>query len=128
MKKIIHTEQAPEALGPYSQAAICNQMVYTSGQIAIDPSTGKLVDDSIEAETNQVLTNLQAVLNAANSSLDNAVNVTVYVADMNDYSRINKVYAKYFSEETAPARALVEVRNLPKFVRVEISVIAYLNS
>lgn len=126
MKRIIHTDKAPNALGPYNQAVVVGEMVYTSGQIALDPTNNILVTGSIEEETDRVLKNLQAVLEAAGSSLEHAVSVTVYVTDMNDYSRINSVYARYFPEESAPARALVEVRNLPKFVRVEISAIAIL--
>ena len=124
MKEIIHTDQAPQALGPYSQAVASHPFVFTSGQIAIDPASNELISGTIEEETNQVLKNLQALLAASGCGLDNVVSVSVYVTDMHDYARINGVYAKYFKEENAPARALVEVRNLPKFVRVEISAIA----
>lgn len=124
MKEIIHTDSAPQALGPYSQAVASNPFVFTSGQIAIDPATNTLIEGSIEEETEQVLKNLQAALQASGCSMEDVVSATVYVTDMHDYSRINGVYAKYFNEASAPARALVEVRNLPKFVRVEISAIA----
>ncbi len=127
MKKIIHTDLAPQALGPYNQATVANGMVFTAGQIAIDPATGDLVQGSIEDETRQVLENLTAVLEAAHSNLEEVVSVTVYVTDMHDYARINAIYATFFPDETAPARALVEVRNLPRFVRVEISAIAVLS-
>jgi len=99
-------------------------MLFVSGQIAIDPATGELVMDSIEAETHQVMKNLTAVLDAAGMTFDNILKASVFVSDMNNYSRINGVYAEYFDEATAPARELVEVANLPKFVNIEISVIA----
>ena len=124
MKEIIQTDQAPGALGPYNQATASGPFVFTSGQIAINPATGELVQDSIEAETEQVLNNVAAVLKAGGCSMEDVVSVSVFVTDMHDYSRINGVYAKFFTEATAPARALVEVRNLPKFVRIEISAIA----
>jgi 2-iminobutanoate/2-iminopropanoate deaminase len=124
MKEIIHTDQAPQALGPYSQAVSSQSFVFTSGQIAINPATGELVGGTIEDETEQVLKNVRAVLAASGCSMEDVVSVSVYVTDMHDYARINNVYAKYFNEDNAPARALVEVRNLPKFVRIEISAIA----
>lgn len=124
MKRIINTEKAPAAIGPYSQATIVNGLLYTSGQIAINPETGELVLDTIEAETHQVLKNLGALLEAAGISYREVVKCTVFVKDMNQYSRINAVYAEYFKEDSAPARELVEVANLPKFVHIEISLIA----
>lgn len=124
MKEIIHTNEAPAALGPYNQATRANGFVFTAGQIAIDPATGELVQGSIEEETEQVLQNLTKVLEASGSSLEQVMSVSVFVTDMHDYAAINGVYSKYFEDATAPARALVEVRNLPKFVRVEISAIA----
>ncbi len=124
MKEIIHTDLAPQALGPYNQAIAQGSFVFTAGQIAINPASGELVQGSIEEETDQVLRNLASILTASGCGLEDVVNVTVYVTDMHDYSRINAVYATYFPDATAPARALVEVRNLPKFVRVEISAIA----
>ena len=125
MKEIINTKKAPDALGPYNQSVVYQNLIFTSGQIAIDPSTGELVQDTIEAETRQVLENLKAIIEACGSTLSNVLSCTVYVVDMNLYSRINEVYADYFPPETAPTRALVEVRNLPKFVNVEISAIAF---
>jgi 2-iminobutanoate/2-iminopropanoate deaminase len=125
MKEIINTKAAPDALGPYNQSVHLGNLIFTSGQIAIDPQTGELVQDTIEAETDQVIRNLEAILKAGGSSLDNVVSCTVYVKDMKQYERINAVYAQYFPAETAPSRALVEVRNLPKFVNIEISAIAY---
>lgn len=123
-KNIIHTNLAPQAIGPYNQAVQVGNMVFLSGQIAIDPATGDLVLDTIEAETHQVLKNMQAVLNEAGFTLDDVVKCSVFVASMEQYAAINAVYAMYFKSENAPARELVEVANLPKYVHVEISCIA----
>lgn len=124
MKKIVNTNQAPAPVGPYNQATSFNGMLFVSGQIALDPATGELVQDSIEAETHQVMKNLKNVLAEAGMTFENVLKASVFVSDMNNYSRINAVYAEYFNEDTAPARELVEVANLPKFVNIEISVIA----
>ena len=124
MKKIIITEKAPAPIGPYNQAVMLGNMLYTSGQIAIDPNNGKLITDTIEAETTLVMQNLKAILEAANMSFKNVIKSSIFVSDMNDFSKINAVYGQYFNPETAPARETVEVANLPKFVNVEISVIA----
>jgi 2-iminobutanoate/2-iminopropanoate deaminase len=124
MKKIINTSAAPNPVGPYNQSTMAGNTLYLSGQIAIDASTGELVQDTIEAETHQVLKNLGHVLKEAGMTYKNIVKCSVFVADMNMYSRINAVYAEYFPADTAPARELVEVANLPKFVNVEISAIA----
>lgn len=124
MKKIINTSDAPAPVGPYNQSVLFNGMLLVSGQIAINPATGKLVDDNIEAETHQVMKNIQAILKEAGLTFENVLKCSVFVADMNNYARINTVYAEYFDEATAPARELVEVANLPKFVNIEISVIA----
>lgn len=124
MKKIIQTDQAPAPVGPYNQAIIHNGTLYASGQIAINPATGDLVLDNIEAETRQVMKNIRAVLKAADLGFDDVIKCSIFVADMNNYSRINAVYGEYFNDDTAPARELVEVANLPKFVNIEISVIA----
>ena len=124
MKKIITTEKAPAPNGPYNQAVMLGNMLYTSGQIAIDPKSGKLITDTIEAETTLVMQNLKAILEAANMSFKNVIKSSIFVSDMNDFSKINAVYGQYFNPETAPARETVEVANLPKFVNVEISVIA----
>ncbi len=123
-KQIISTDQAPAAIGPYNQAVIHNGTLYCSGQIAIDPATGELVNGSIEEETHQVLKNVGGLLNAAGCTYEDVLKVSVFVKDMNLYGRINAVYAGYFKPESAPARELVEVANLPKFVNIEISVIA----
>ncbi len=124
MKKIVNTPKAPAPVGPYNQATMYGGMLFVSGQIAIDASTGKLVDETIEAETHQVMKNLSYVLEAAGLTFEHVLKASVFVADMNNYSRINAVYAEYFNEDTAPARELVEVANLPKFVNIEISVVA----
>jgi len=124
MKKIIISDKAPAPVGPYNQAVIHNGTLYASGQIALDPATGELVQDSIEAETRQVMENIKAILNEADLNFNDVIKCSVFVSDMNNYSKINAVYAEYFDEDTAPARELVEVANLPKFVNIEISVIA----
>ncbi|WP_299055552.1 RidA family protein [uncultured Polaribacter sp.] len=124
MKKIIKTTNAPAPIGPYNQAVLSGNTLYTSGQIAINPKTGDLVLDSIEEETKQVMENMKAVLNAADMTFENVIKTSIFVSDMNNFSEINNIYATYFNEETAPARETVEVANLPKFVNVEISAIA----
>ena len=124
MKKVITTEKAPQPIGPYNQAILKGNTLYTSGQIAIDPSTGELILDSIESETKQVMENMKAVLLAADMSFKNVVKTSIFIADMNDFSAINKVYGSYFDDESAPARETVQVACLPKNVNVEISMIA----
>lgn len=123
-KVIINSPNAPAPVGPYNHSVLANNTLYVSGQIAINPATGELVQDSIEEETHQVLKNLGAILETAGLGFEDVLKCSVFVADMNMYGRINAVYAQYFKEETAPARELVEVANLPKFVNVEISAIA----
>ncbi len=124
MKRIISTGDAPAAIGPYSQATAVNGLLFTSGQIALNPETAELVLDDIEAETHQVLKNLGALLEAAGASYRDVIKCSVFVKDMDQYARINAVYATYFEEGSAPARELVEVANLPRFVNIEISLIA----
>ena len=124
MKKIITTHKAPKPIGPYNQAVLVGDMLYTSGQIAIHPETGDLVMDSIQVETTQVMENLKAVLEAANMTFENVIKSSIFISDMNTFTEINSVYGTYFEEATAPARETVEVANLPKFVNVEISMIA----
>ena len=124
MKEIINTPQAPAPVGPYNQSVKAGNTLYISGQIAIDQATGKMVMENIEAETHQVMKNLGYVLKQAEMTYEDIVKCSVFVSDMENYSRINAVYAEYFDEDTAPARELVEVANLPKYVNVEISVIA----
>lgn len=124
MKKIITTPNAPAPIGPYNQAVLNDNMLYTSGQIAIDPKTGELFKGSIEEETKLVMENLRAVLEAADMTFENVLKATIFVKDMGQFANINSVYGVYFSDATAPARETVEVANLPKYVNVEISVIA----
>ena len=124
MKKIWNTDKAPAPVGPYNQAIQHGNTLFISGQIAIDPSNGELITSDIESETHQVLKNINAILENAGTNFENIIKCSVFVSDMNLYSRINAVYAEYFNEDTAPARELVEVANLPKFVNIEISVIA----
>ena len=123
-KKIINTPKAPSPVGPYNQSVLAGDTLYVSGQIAIDQNSGEMITSDIESETHQVMKNLGYVLEEAGMSYDHIVTCSVFVADMHMYSRINSVYAEYFDEVTAPARELVEVANLPKFVNVEISCIA----
>ena len=124
MKKIIFTEKAPAPIGPYSQAVLTGNTLYTSGQIAINPANGELVLDSIEVETEQVMQNLKAVLEAADMTFENVIKTTIFIMNMGDFATINAVYGKYFNEATAPARETVQVATLPKNVNIEISVIA----
>ncbi|TDE02753.1 RidA family protein [Flavobacterium sandaracinum] len=126
MKKIIFTEKAPAPIGPYNQAVLKGNTLYTSGQIAINPTTGELVTTSIEIETEQVMQNMKAVLEAAGMTFENVVKTTIFIMDMNDFVKINTVYGSYFDEKTAPARETVQVACLPKNVNVEISMIAIL--
>ncbi len=125
MKKIINTPNAPAPIGPYSQAVQTGNMLFVSGQIPINPATGEMVMDSIEAEATQVMKNLQAVLTEAGASFDNVVMTTIFLADMGDFAAVNAVYGTYFTADF-PARATVAVKTLPKNVNVEISVIASL--
>jgi len=124
MKKIITTPNAPSPIGPYNQAVLNGDMLYTSGQIAIDPKKGELLKGTIEEETELVMQNLKAVLEAVDMTFDNVLKATIFVKDMGQFGNINSVYGAYFNDETAPARETVEVANLPKYVNVEISVIA----
>ncbi|REE82280.1 2-iminobutanoate/2-iminopropanoate deaminase [Lutibacter oceani] len=124
MKKIINTNNAPAPIGPYNQAVLVGNNLFTSGQIAINPTTGALVLDTIENETKQVMENMKAVLAEAEMTFENVVKSTIFITNMNDFTKINAVYGSYFNSETAPARETVEVANLPKFVHVEISMIA----
>ena len=123
MREMIHTEQAPKAVGPYSQAIRAGGFVFCSGQGGLDPATGKLVEGGIEAQTTRVLENLRAVLTAAGTSMVKAVKVNVYLKDMNDFAAMNAIYAKYFPEPF-PARTTIEAARLPLDIRVEIEVIA----
>lgn len=124
MKKIINTSNAPAPIGPYNQAVLSGSMLYTSGQIAINPNTGELETEDIKSETKLVMENLKAILTEAGMTFENVIKSSIFISDMHNFVAINEVYGTYFNEETAPARETVEVANLPKFVNVEISVIA----
>jgi 2-iminobutanoate/2-iminopropanoate deaminase len=126
MKNIIFTDKAPAPIGPYNQAVLKGDTLYASGQIAINPATGELVLNTIEAETEQVMQNMKAVLQAAGMTFENIVKTTIFIMDMNDFGKINTIYGSYFNEKTAPARETVQVACLPKNVNVEISMIAIL--
>jgi 2-iminobutanoate/2-iminopropanoate deaminase len=124
MKTIITTDKAPAPIGPYNQAILVNNTLYTSGQIAINPETNALVLDNIKDETHQVMQNLKAVLKAANMTFDNVIKSSIFISNMDDFAQINEVYGSYFDDANAPARETVQVARLPKNVNVEISVIA----
>lgn len=123
MKKVIESKNAPAPIGPYSQAVFANNTLYCSGQIALDPDSGELKNANIEEETNQVMSNIKAVLFAADMDFNNVVKTSIFLRDMNDFVKVNAVYGSYFLSE-APARETVQVSRLPKDVNVEISVIA----
>lgn len=124
MKKIITTTNAPAPIGPYNQAVQAGNTLYISGQIPLDPKTGNLVSGDIKKETEQSMQNLKAILTEAGMTFENVVKSSIFVKDMHQFSQINEVYGAYFDADTAPARETVEVANLPKFVNVEISMIA----
>jgi len=126
-KKIIFTDKAPKAIGPYSQAIRTESMVFTAGQAGLDPATGELVEGGIEAQTRQVLTNLQHVLEASDSGLNYVVKTTVFLKDMNDFAKMNAIYGEFFSQNP-PARSTIAAAALPKNALVEIEVIALLKS
>jgi 2-iminobutanoate/2-iminopropanoate deaminase len=126
MKKIIFTDKAPAPIGPYNQAVLKGNTLYASGQIALNPTTGELVLETIEAETEQVMQNMKAVLQEAGMNFEHIVKTTIFIIDMNDFAKINTVYGSYFNEKTAPARETVQVSCLPKNVNIEISMIAIL--
>lgn len=126
MKKIIETKNAPAPIGPYNQAVLKGDMLYTSGQIALDPTTGELVTGDIKEETRLVMENMKAVLAAAGMDFTHVLKTSIFISDMENFGAINEVYGQYFDEATAPARETVEVANLPKYVNVEISMIASL--
>lgn len=123
--KAIQTDAAPRAIGPYSQAIVANGFVFCSGQIALDPATGQIIDGDVRAQTARVMDNLRAVLAAAGTDLGRAVKATIFLKDLGDFSAVNEVYGSYFTG-TPPARATVEVSRLPRDVRVEIDLVAVL--
>ncbi|MDF0708310.1 RidA family protein [Flagellimonas okinawensis] len=124
MKKIINTPKAPAPIGPYNQAVLIKDTLYISGQIPIDPATGNLVEGDIQQETRQSMENLKAILEEAGMTFEHVIKSSIFIKDMHQFAQINEVYGTYFDAETAPARETVEVANLPKFVNVEISMIA----
>ena len=124
MKKVINTENAPAPIGPYNQAILSNGTLYISGQIPLNPKSGELVSGDIKLETKQSMENLKAILTEAEMTFENVVKSSIFLSDMNKFTEVNEVYASYFNADTAPARETVEVANLPKFVNVEISMIA----
>ncbi len=124
MKKIINTSNAPAPIGPYNQAVLHKDTLFISGQIPVDPKTGELVEGDIKKETAQCMVNLQAILEEAEMTFENVLKTSIFLSDMNQFSAVNEVYSSYFDANTAPARETVEVANLPKFVNVEISMIA----
>ena len=124
MKKIISTDKAPQAIGPYSQAIEFNNMVFTSGVIPVNPETNELVGGPIEVQAEQAIKNLAALLTESGSSVDNVIKTTVFIKDMNDFGKVNEIYASYFKKD-CPARSCVEVARLPKDVLIEIEAIAY---
>ncbi|MBA2304751.1 MAG: RidA family protein [Acidobacteria bacterium] len=123
MRQAVSSDAAPQAIGPYSQAIRAGALLFVSGQIPLDPTTGALVDGDIAAQTHRVFANLRAILEAAGASFDHVVRTTVYLADMNDFATVNEIYGTYFSSP-APARATVQAARLPKDARLEIDVIA----
>ncbi len=126
MKKIIQTTKAPAPIGPYNQAVLKGNLLFTSGQIAMNPETGELQTKDIKTETRTVMENLKAILAEAEMTFDNVLKTSIFISDMKNFEEINEVYAAYFNESNAPARETVEVSNLPKYVNVEISMIASL--
>lgn len=123
MRTIIHTDKAPEAIGPYSQAVCCGDLIFTAGQIPLDPATGKLVEGPFEEQVEQVLRNLSGILSAGGSGLDQVIKFTVYLTDLGNFGTLNQVFAKYFAEDP-PARSAVQVTALPLGAEVEIEAIA----
>jgi len=124
MKKIINTDKAPAAIGPYSQAIVAGNFIYTAGQIPLDPKTGALKNASIEDETTQALNNLKAILEAAGTNLQNAIKLSIFITNMNDFAKINEIYASYFEKDNYPAREVIQVSALPKGSNIEISAVA----
>ena len=124
MKKIIKTDNAPKPIGPYNQAVIAGDFIFISGQIALNPASGELITKNIEKETTQVMENLKAILQEASLTFENVVKTTIFLSSMDNFSVVNEIYGSYLSNESAPARETVEVSNLPKYVNIEISLIA----
>tara|TARA_X000001036_G_scaffold121341_1_gene114907 strand:- start:711 stop:1088 length:378 start_codon:yes stop_codon:yes gene_type:complete len=125
MKKIIETKKAPLPIGPYSQAVEIKKFLFVSGQIGIDPESGKLLNDNIKIETEQVMENINSILEASNRNFGNVVKTSIFLRDMENFDKVNSIYSKYFDEDTSPARETIEVSRLPKDANVEISIIAF---
>lgn len=124
IKKVISTSDAPQAVGPYNQAIVYGDLVYCSGQIALDPKTNEMVENDIEIQTNQIFNNIKALLKASGSDLSKAIKVNVFLTNIDDFAKVNEIYASYFDNTDYPARSCVEVSNLPKGALIEIEVIA----
>ena len=124
MKEIVYTKNAPDPVGPYSQAILTNNILFISGQVALDPNNGDMINSSIEEETIQVMNNLKAILNEVGFDFKNVIKSSIFLSDMNNFNAVNKIYGSFFSVEDAPARVTVEVSRLPKDVNVEIDMIA----
>ena len=124
MKEIVYTKNAPDPVGPYSQAILTNNTLFISGQVALDPNNGDMINSSIEEETIQVMNNLKAILNEVGFNFSNVIKSTIYLSDMNNFSKVNEVYGSFFSKDYVPSRVTVEVSRLPKDANVEIDMIA----
>ncbi len=124
MKEIVYTKNAPDPVGPYSQAILTNNTLFISGQVALDPNNGDMINSSIEEETIQVMNNLKAILNEVGFDFSNVVKSTIYLSDMNNFSKVNEVYGSFFNKDYVPSRVTVEVSRLPKDANVEIDMIA----
>ena len=124
MKEIVYTKYAPDPVGPYSQAILTNNTLFISGQVALDPNTGNMINSSIEEETIQVMNNLKAILNKVGFDFSNVIKSTIYLSDMDNFSKVNEVYGSFFNKEYVPSRVTVEVSRLPKDANVEIDMIA----
>ena len=124
MKEIVYTKNAPDPVGPYSQAILTNNTLFISGQVALDPNNGDMINSSIEEETIQVMNNLKAILNEVGFDFNNVIKSTIYLSDMNNFSKVNEVYGSFFNNGYVPSRVTVEVSRLPKDANVEIDMIA----
>lgn len=124
MKEIVYTKNAPDPVGPYSQAILTNNTLFISGQVALDPNNGDMINSSIEEETIQVMNNLKAILNEVGFDFSNVIKSTIYLSDMNNFSKVNEVYGSFFIKNYVPSRVTVEVSRLPKDANVEIDMIA----
>ncbi len=128
MRQVVHTNNAPKAIGPYSQAIIFNGLIFVSGQVPVNPKTGEVVTSSFADEVKQVMSNVNAILTEAGTNINNAVKITIFLSDMNNFTELNELYASYFTSDQYPARECVQVARLPRDVNVEISVIAQVES